>query len=104
MPSPGHIALILNPGSGAGSADQLSERVTSAFQAGGREVRITLAHSGTEISAAVRGAIAEPAATVVAGGGDGSVSAAAAAPTGPPLPLGGPPRVPPTPLARPPGL
>jgi YegS/Rv2252/BmrU family lipid kinase len=91
MPSsapPGHFALILNPGSGAGSADQLSERVTSAFQAGGREVRITLAHSGTEISDAVREAIAERAATVVAGGGDGTVSAVAAGLLGHSLPLG----------------
>lgn len=76
--APGHFALILNPGSGAGSAEEITARVTTAFQAGGREVRITLARSATELREAVRGAIAGKAEAVVAGGGDGTVSAVAA--------------------------
>jgi YegS/Rv2252/BmrU family lipid kinase len=88
MLSPGHIALILNPGSGAGSAGQISERVTAAVRAEGREVRITLASSGAELRDAVRGAIGGNAAAVVAGGGDGTVGAVAAALRGHSLPLG----------------
>lgn len=90
MPSsaPGHFALILNPGSGAGSADQISEEVTASFRAEGREVRITLAGSAAELRDAVREAIAGNAAAVVAGGGDGTVSAVAAALRGHPMPLG----------------
>ena len=88
MTSPGHFALILNPGSGAGSSEQISERVTTSFRAEGREVRITLASSGAELRDAVRGAIAGNAAAVVAGGGDGTVSAVAAALRGSSIPLG----------------
>ena len=84
----GHFALILNPGSGAGSPEEISARTTTAFQAGGREVRITLARSGAELRDAVRGAIAGNAAAVVAGGGDGTVSAVAAGLRGHPTPLG----------------
>jgi YegS/Rv2252/BmrU family lipid kinase len=88
MPSPGHVALILNPGSGAGFAEEISERTARAFRAAGREVRITLARSGTELTEAARGAIAGKAAAVVAGGGDGTVSAVAAGLVGHDTPLG----------------
>jgi YegS/Rv2252/BmrU family lipid kinase len=88
MPSPGHVALILNPGSGAGFAEEISERTATAFRAAGREVRITLARSGTELTEAARAAIAGKAAAVVAGGGDGTVSAVAAGLVGHDTPLG----------------
>jgi YegS/Rv2252/BmrU family lipid kinase len=84
----GHVALILNPGSGAGSAGEISERVTTAFQAGGREIRISLARSGAELRDAAREAIAGRAAAVVAGGGDGTISAVAAGLVGHDTPLG----------------
>ncbi|HSE53738.1 MAG TPA: diacylglycerol kinase family protein, partial [Gemmatimonadales bacterium] len=88
MISPGHVAVILNPGSGAGSAEELGEQIAIAFRAAGREVRITLARSGPELTDAVRGAIAGKAAAVVAGGGDGTVSAVAAGLLGHDTPLG----------------
>ena len=88
MLSPGHVALILNPGSGAGSAEETSERMATAFRAAGLEVRITLARSKPELTEAVRAAIAGKAAAVVAGGGDGTVSAVAAGLAGRDIPLG----------------
>jgi YegS/Rv2252/BmrU family lipid kinase len=87
-PAQGHFALILNPRSGAGSAEPISERMAVAFQAAGREVRITLARSEAELTEAVRAAIAGRAAAVVAGGGDGTVSAVAAGLRGHDTPLG----------------
>jgi len=84
----GHVALILNPGSGAGSAAETSERIATAFRAAGREVRITPARSRPELTEAVGAAIAGHAAVVVAGGGDGTVSAVAAALLGQDTPLG----------------
>lgn len=88
MLPPGPVACILNPGSGVGSAEQISEQMATAFRAAGREVRITLARSGTELTDAVRAAIAGKAAAVVAGGGDGTVSAVAAGLLGHQTPLG----------------
>jgi YegS/Rv2252/BmrU family lipid kinase len=91
MPStapPGHVALILNPGSGAGFAEAISERIATAFRAGGREVQITVARPGPELTEAVRAALAGNAAAVVAGGGDGTVSAVAARLMGQHTPLG----------------
>ena len=91
MPSsapPRHVALILNPGSGAGSGEDIGERMAAVFRAAGREIRITLARSGAELTEAVRGAITGNAAAVVAGGGDGTVSAVAAGLLGHHTPLG----------------
>lgn len=90
MPSanPGLIALILNKGSGAGTSDELGERLALRFRAAGRDVRITIVENGKEIADAVEAALAADAATVVAGGGDGTVSAVAAGLLGHDIPLG----------------
>ncbi len=87
-PGPGIIALVLNKGSGTGSAAELGERLAILFRAAGREVRIAVAETGEEIAAAVQAALAANPVVVVAGGGDGTVSAVAAALVGHDIPLG----------------
>jgi diacylglycerol kinase family enzyme len=84
----GTIALILNKGAGAGSGAELGERLGLLFRGAGREVRLTIAGTGAEIAAAVKAALGANAAVVVAGGGDGTVSAVAAALVGHDTPLG----------------
>lgn len=86
--NPGVIALVLNKGSGTGTAAELGERLAIVFRAAGREVRITVAETGEEIAAAVQAALAANPAVVVAGGGDGTVSAVAAGLVGHDIPLG----------------
>ena len=84
----GIIALILNKGAGAGSAAELGDRLGRFFRAAGRDVQLTIAEKGDEIAAAVEAAIAANAAIVVAGGGDGTVSAVAAGLVGHDTPRG----------------
>lgn len=84
----GIVALVLNKGSGTGTAAELGERLAILLRAAGREVRITIAETGEEIAAAVQAALAANAAVVVAGGGDGTVSAVAAGLVGHDIPLG----------------
>lgn len=86
--SSGIIALILNKGAGAGSAAELGDRLELFFRAAGRDVQLTIAEKGDEIAAAVEAALAANAAIVVAGGGDGTVSAVAAGLVGHDTPLG----------------
>lgn len=87
-PGPGIIALVLNTGSGAGTPAELGERLAILLRAAGREVQITVAETGEEIAAAVQAALAANPAVVVAGGGDGTVSAVAAGLVGHDIPLG----------------
>jgi len=82
------IALILNKGSGSGTAPELGERLAIHFRAAGRQVLLTITESGGEIAAAVDAALAADAAAVVAGGGDGTVSAVASRLVGHDTPLG----------------
>lgn len=74
-----HIAVILNPASGGGSEAETAGRITELFQARGSVAAITLVREGVSISDVVRQAVAAGAAAVVAVGGDGTVSAVAAA-------------------------
>ena len=73
-----HLAVIVNPSSGANNNQDLQNRLTKSLStARDREVRILLAGNGEEISELAERAVAEGADPVVAGGGDGTLNAVA---------------------------
>src|SRR5438067_1037517 len=75
---PSHLAVILNPSSGANNNQDLQNRLTESFSATrDSEVRILLAGKGEEIVELVERALAEGADPIVAGGGNGTLNAVA---------------------------
>jgi YegS/Rv2252/BmrU family lipid kinase len=73
------VPVFLNPTAGGGKSQDLAPRLTELFAAAGCRARVvTLATPGLTDSA-VRSARAEGADTIVAAGGDGTVSAVASA-------------------------
>jgi diacylglycerol kinase family enzyme len=78
-PGPRRIVVILNAGSGQGRAEALAERVQRAFVENGAQAEVRLVHGGAEIESALDAAVGESPDVIVAGGGDGTVSAVAAA-------------------------
>ena len=72
------IAVIINASSGAGYHKDVQERVAHAFKAHGVEARISLAHTGAEVVKLAERAVRTDVETIVAGGGDGTVSSVAA--------------------------
>jgi diacylglycerol kinase family enzyme len=73
------VAVIVNAGAGLGYCAEFSRQLREKFAACGMRADITLAHSGVELIAASRAALARGARTVAAGGGDGTVNAVASA-------------------------
>ena len=72
-------AVIINAGSGADSdTGELKQRLLEAFNANGIEAKIAIAESGEEIVKTAKQAAQGNYKTIVAGGGDGTVSAVAA--------------------------
>jgi diacylglycerol kinase family enzyme len=86
--SQGHIAVVLNGTSGQGTAPKTAERLKEIFAEAGREARISLATGGTEVNAAMRRAVDDGCAILVAGGGDGTINCGASAALGQGIPLG----------------
>ena len=86
MPTP--IAVIINASAGAGYTPDWVNKLTEIFSAGGLDVHVTLARDGTEIIAAAKHAIGEKPATIIAGGGDGTINAVASALIGTDIALG----------------
>jgi diacylglycerol kinase family enzyme len=82
------IAIILNPGSGRGSGDELAARLIELFAAAGREATILAAGPGRSLTDQVRRAVGEGCRIAVAAGGDGTVNALASAVVGTGIPLG----------------
>lgn len=82
------LALLLNPGSGSAGAEVAPERIVQMFQEHGREARLVPIRSGGDIRSAAREAVKAGCGVLVAGGGDGTVSAAAEAVVGSEVPLG----------------
>ncbi len=73
------IVVILNAGSGQGRGEALAERVERAFADSGAKAEVRLVHGGAEIESALEAAVGQSPDVIVAGGGDGTVSAVAAA-------------------------
>jgi diacylglycerol kinase family enzyme len=72
-----NIVVIVNAGAGLGYCGGWTAALAEKFRAQGVEADITLAKSGEEMIARAKSAVAEGAATVVAGGGDGTINAVA---------------------------
>ena len=71
------LHVILNEGSGATGKKADSERLADLFARSGADARILRAEGGDAIARLARQALAEKGDTIVAGGGDGTVSAVA---------------------------
>jgi diacylglycerol kinase family enzyme len=69
--------VIINAGAGLGYCTAWSEDLAGKFRAQGLDAHITLAQGGEELIAAAQKAVADGVATVVAGGGDGTINAVA---------------------------
>jgi diacylglycerol kinase family enzyme len=66
----------------------VAARLEELFSEAGREARVTLAEGGSELRKAVRQAVEDGCATLVAGGGDGTINTAAQAVMGRKIALG----------------
>lgn len=74
---PSQTAIIINAASGTNDKEQARERLSELFAARGLSARVSLARSGSEIMEMARRAVEEGCNPIVAGGGDGTVSAIA---------------------------
>lgn len=74
---PRRVAVLLNAGSGDGSAEAAQALIEPLFQDAGLEVQISLIRAGDELTRALDAAIADKVDVVVAGGGDGTVNTVA---------------------------
>ncbi|HLM02415.1 MAG TPA: diacylglycerol kinase family protein [Pyrinomonadaceae bacterium] len=72
------IIVIINAGSGTGDKEEERRILDDIFKANGIDAQINLARSGDEIVELAKRAASGEARTIVAGGGDGTVSAVAA--------------------------
>ena len=84
MPTPiaatpsGPVTVIVNLTAGLGHSEDGAERLREAFARHGVEARVLTARAGHEVEELVEKALASGAKLVVAGGGDGTISAVAA--------------------------
>lgn len=72
------MEVIVNVGSGTDDKSDVRQQLTDAFAAAGINARIHVARNGDELVSLGRQALASGAQTIVAGGGDGTISAIAA--------------------------
>jgi YegS/Rv2252/BmrU family lipid kinase len=87
-PGPGPALVILNARSGAGQPQEQARAVEQKLRERGLQVDVTLVHDGDDILAAARKAAKARARMVIAGGGDGTVSAVASCLVNTGVPLG----------------
>jgi diacylglycerol kinase family enzyme len=74
-----HVTAILNFSAGPAESEDIPRRVTTFLQSRGLDWHVLLARSGAEVSALARQAAAGESTIIVAGGGDGTLSAVASA-------------------------
>jgi YegS/Rv2252/BmrU family lipid kinase len=72
------ISVILNASAGSGCTRASADSFVERFSACGLDASVTLARDGRALVAAAKQAVSDGAATVVAGGGDGTLNAVAA--------------------------
>jgi YegS/Rv2252/BmrU family lipid kinase len=72
------IEVIINAGAGADGKEEIRDQLLEMFRAGGVEARVSLARTGDEVTEFARRAAKSDAHTIVAGGGDGTISSVAA--------------------------
>ena len=82
------IPVIVNARAGTASSEMPCARLVELFRAAGLDAEILEAKDGDQIADLTRGAIARAPPMIVAGGGDGTVSAVAGVVTGTAVPLG----------------
>ena len=82
------VPVIINAGAGNPHVANRSQTLTALFLAGGIYADVRLARTGEEIETLVRAAVAERPRMLVAAGGDGTISTAAAALVGTDITLG----------------
>ena len=83
------VAVVLNPGSGAGTDEEARQReIVELFAEHGRAATIFAAGNGNAIDAQARAAVEAGCRLAVAAGGDGTVNAVASAVLGRDVPLG----------------
>ena len=73
------IEVIVNSSSGPGHETGIQDILAEAFKAGGVDARVSLAKSGFEVIKLAEQAVRGDAETIVAGGGDGTISSVASA-------------------------
>ncbi len=76
---PSRIAVIINASAGGGSQTAWADNLTEKFRSNGLDVNIMLARDGAELVEMAHRAVAEKPQVIVAGGGDGTLNAVAAA-------------------------
>jgi YegS/Rv2252/BmrU family lipid kinase len=75
--TPRAVEVIINAGSGTSSKEEAGEQLAELFRQSGIEARILLANSGESLVELARRTVHGDAATIVAGGGDGTINAVA---------------------------
>ena len=82
------VPVIINAGAGNPHVEDRTRTLTALFLDGGIHADVRLARTGGEIEALVRAAVAEHPRMLIAAGGDGTISTAAAALAGTDITLG----------------
>jgi YegS/Rv2252/BmrU family lipid kinase len=72
------IEVIINANSGAGTRAEVQKRLAEAFEVSGVEARISIVSNGVDVVRLAQLAIQSDVETIVAAGGDGTVSSVAA--------------------------
>jgi len=73
------VKIIISAGAGPGDNNKAAERLAAIFKKSDIDVDISIAESGAEVDELVRDAARGPYKTIVAGGGDGTISSVTSA-------------------------